>query len=190
MIINVQSVGQLREEIEKESVIGFFGGFSEKSKKAEEVFKKTSLERADRNFYYVDAALAKDVNKYFGITAVPSVIKVKGGRVERGVYGEAKIEEYLSLVDEAGSNAAVENKRKKETAVIVYSTPSCSWCVKVKSYLKEKGIRFTDVDVSKDEKAVRELVNKTGQTGVPQLKIGGVYVVGFDKDKINSLLGL
>jgi len=72
--------------------------------------------------------------------------------------------------------------------IIVFSTPTCSWCVKVKQYLKSKGFTYKDVDVSKDERALRDMVKKTGQEGVPQLWINNQPIVGFDRDKINRLL--
>lgn len=75
--------------------------------------------------------------------------------------------------------------RKK---VVVFSTPTCSWCRKLKSYLRAKGVRFVDVDVSKDAKAARDMVRKTGQQGVPQMWINNQPVVGFDQAKIDKLL--
>ena len=72
--------------------------------------------------------------------------------------------------------------------VVVFSTPTCSWCRKLKSYLKENKIRFTDVDVSRDAKAAQDMVWKTRQQGVPQMWINNVPVVGFDKQKIDKLL--
>jgi len=72
--------------------------------------------------------------------------------------------------------------------VIVFSTPTCSWCRKLKSYLKENKIRFTNVDVSRDAKAAQDMVKKTRQQGVPQMWINNVPVVGFDKQKIDRLL--
>ena len=77
---------------------------------------------------------------------------------------------------------------EKRLSVIVFTTPTCSWCRKVKSYLKEKQIRYKEVDVSKDERAIRDMVKKSGQMGVPQLWINNRPVVGFDKDKIERLL--
>jgi len=72
--------------------------------------------------------------------------------------------------------------------VIVFSTPTCSWCVKLKRYLKENQIRFRSIDVSRDANAARDMVKKTGQQGVPQMWINNVPVVGFDKNKIDKLL--
>ena len=74
--------------------------------------------------------------------------------------------------------------------VIVFSTPTCSWCTKLKRYLKEKQIRFKDVDVSRDSTAARDMMRKSGQSGVPQMWINNVPVVGFDKNKINRLLNI
>lgn len=74
--------------------------------------------------------------------------------------------------------------------VVVFSTPTCHHCVNVKRYLKQQGVRFKDVDVSRDSRAAAEMVRKTGQQGVPQLWINNRPVVGFDKRKIDTLLNL
>ncbi|HWS23808.1 MAG TPA: glutaredoxin domain-containing protein [Anaerolineales bacterium] len=79
---------------------------------------------------------------------------------------------------------------KPQQRVIVFSTPSCSYCNMAKKYFKEKGIRFKDVDVSKDVAAARDMVRRSGQQGVPVIDIGGKVIVGFDKTKINKLLGI
>jgi len=77
---------------------------------------------------------------------------------------------------------------EKRLSVIVFTTPTCSWCRKVKSYLKEKQVRFKEVDVSKDAHAMKDMVKKSGQMGVPQLWINNKPVVGFDKAKIDRLI--
>ena len=74
--------------------------------------------------------------------------------------------------------------------VKVYSTQACPWCVRVKDYLKEKGIAFTAYDVGADQEKAQEMVQKSGQMGVPVVDIDGVIIVGFDKHKIDILLGL
>jgi len=58
----------------------------------------------------------------------------------------------------------------------------------LKSYLKEKGFRYRDVDVSKDPKAAQDVVRKTGQMGVPVVLINNRPVVGFNKQEIDRLL--
>jgi glutaredoxin-like YruB-family protein len=72
--------------------------------------------------------------------------------------------------------------------VKVYSTPACPWCLKAKSFLKEKGIEFEDIDVSTNHEAAHEMMEKSGQMGVPVLDINGTIIVGFDVEKIKSLL--
>lgn len=74
--------------------------------------------------------------------------------------------------------------------VIVYSTPMCPWCTRAKQYLKQVGVDFEEKDVSVDIKAAREMVDLTKQMGVPVIVIDGNPVVGFDKRRIDQLLGL
>ncbi len=78
--------------------------------------------------------------------------------------------------------------QKSAPRIIVFSTPSCPWCNRVKRYLKEKGFRYRDIDVSKDEKAARDVVRKTGQMGVPVILINNRPIVGFNKAEIDRLL--
>jgi len=75
-------------------------------------------------------------------------------------------------------------------SVKVYSTPSCPWCIRAKQFLKENNVIFQDMDVSGDKQAADEMVQKSGQMGVPVLDIDGEIIVGFDKEKIKQLLGL
>ncbi len=80
--------------------------------------------------------------------------------------------------------------KKKNNRVIVFSTPTCSYCNMAKQYFRQNKIRFKDVDVSQDQAAARDLVRRTGQMGVPVIQVGSQYIVGFDKPKINALLGI
>ena len=73
--------------------------------------------------------------------------------------------------------------------VTVYSTPSCSYCIRLKSYLNQKGITFTNIDVSSDAQSLEKMISLSGQMGVPVINIDGEIVVGFDKEKIDKLLG-
>ena len=77
---------------------------------------------------------------------------------------------------------------KSAPRIIVFTSPSCGWCGKVKSYLREKGFRFRDVDVSKDPKAAQDVVRKTGQMGVPVVLINSKAIVGFNKAEIDREL--
>jgi len=79
---------------------------------------------------------------------------------------------------------------KKTPRVIIFTTPSCSYCRSAKKYLREKGVHFKDVDVTRDAAAARDMVRRSGQQGVPVLDIGGKIVVGFDRPKIDKLLDI
>jgi glutaredoxin-like YruB-family protein len=79
---------------------------------------------------------------------------------------------------------------KPQPRVIVFSTPTCTYCTAAKKYFREKGIKFKDVDVSRDMAAARDMVRRSGQQGVPVIDIGGKIVVGFDRTKINKYLGI
>lgn len=72
----------------------------------------------------------------------------------------------------------------------VYSTPFCPYCVTLKDYLKEKKVAFLEVDVSENEKERDEMVELSGQIGVPVINIDGKIIVGFDKTEIDATLGL
>jgi glutaredoxin-like YruB-family protein len=79
---------------------------------------------------------------------------------------------------------------KKYPKVIMFSTPTCTYCRKAKQYFREKQVPFRDVDVSKDQAAARDMVRRSGQQGVPQILIGNQIIIGFDRPKIDRLLGL
>ena len=72
--------------------------------------------------------------------------------------------------------------------VTLFSTSTCSWCRRAKQYLREKRVPFKEVDVGRDPDAARDLVRKTGQSGVPVLKIGSKWIVGFDRPRIEREL--
>lgn len=74
--------------------------------------------------------------------------------------------------------------------VIVYSTPSCPYCVMAKTFLKERNIPFEDVDVSRDRARAMEMVEKSGQMGVPVIDIDNNILVGFQPNVMVDLLGI
>jgi len=74
--------------------------------------------------------------------------------------------------------------------VKVYSTPTCPYCIMVKEYLKGNNIKFEDLDVTGNKALASEMINKSGQMGVPVIDIDGTIIVGFDRAKISKTLGL
>jgi len=72
--------------------------------------------------------------------------------------------------------------------VKIYSTPTCVYCKTLKGYLKKNGIEFEDIDISKDEQQLQDMIKRSGQMAVPVIDIDGEIVVSFDKAKIDKLL--
>ena len=74
------------------------------------------------------------------------------------------------------------------TKITVYSTPTCPWCAKAKDYLKKKKIEFRDVDITEEDKDREEMIDKSGQMGVPVIDIDGTIIVGFNPKEIEKAL--
>lgn len=72
--------------------------------------------------------------------------------------------------------------------ITVYSTPTCPYCDAAKDYFNENDISFTSYDVSENREKAKEMIEKSGQRGTPVIDINGDVVVGFNKEKIESLL--
>jgi glutaredoxin-like YruB-family protein len=70
----------------------------------------------------------------------------------------------------------------------IYSTPTCVYCKMAKEYFKSKNIAFTEVNVAEDDDQRDEMIQKSGQMGVPVLDIGGTILVGFNKSEIERAL--
>ena len=73
-------------------------------------------------------------------------------------------------------------------AINLYTTPSCTYCKKAKSFFKENRIRFNEYDVSRDQRRADEMVRKSGQMGVPVIDINGKIIVGFNQPEVERAL--
>jgi glutaredoxin 3 len=76
----------------------------------------------------------------------------------------------------------------KKIKVTIYSLQGCPYCHMAKEYFKEKGIAYTDIDVTDNDKATEEMIKRSGKTGVPQIIIGKKIIVGFDAEAIEDAL--
>jgi glutaredoxin 3 len=74
--------------------------------------------------------------------------------------------------------------------VKVYSTNTCPWCVKAKDFLKSHKVAFEEINVGENQEAAQEMIEKTGQMGVPVIEIDGKLVIGFNEAKLKQLLKL
>ena len=72
--------------------------------------------------------------------------------------------------------------------VTMYTTPSCVYCKKTKAFFQEHGITYAEKDVSTDSAAVEEMVQKSGQMGVPVIDIDGAIIIGFDEAALREAL--
>ena len=74
--------------------------------------------------------------------------------------------------------------------VVLYTSPTCTYCYVVKIFLKKNNIKFEEIDISEDVKSGKRLEEKTGVETVPVTFVGETFVVGYDKKKLKELLGL
>ncbi len=74
--------------------------------------------------------------------------------------------------------------------VTIYSTPSCTYCKMAKGFFEENNVKFTDHNVAEDAEKRQEMIDKSGQMGVPVIFVDEEMIVGFDKEKLSEMLGL
>jgi glutaredoxin 3 len=74
--------------------------------------------------------------------------------------------------------------------VTIYSTPTCTYCNSAKNFFKENNVTFTSHDVASDLAKRQEMVEKSGQMGVPVITVDNEIVIGFDKPRLSELLGI
>lgn len=74
--------------------------------------------------------------------------------------------------------------------VKIYSTPTCTYCNMAKDFFKEKGVSYEEYNVATDLEKRKEMVEKSGQMGVPVIDIEGQITVGFDKETLSKALGI
>lgn len=72
--------------------------------------------------------------------------------------------------------------------VTIYSTPTCVFCNAAKAFFKEHSVKYTEHNVATDLKARQEMIEKSGQMGVPVITIGKELIVGFDEPRLSELL--
>lgn len=138
--------------------------------------------------FCADVNTVRDIHEKYGISTVPALLYFKNDKLISIYKGCNDVSFYESVFKNSFYSANSDKKSQK--SVIVYSTPSCSWCTRLKTYLRENEINYKNIDVSKDQKAAEEMVKRSGQQGVPQTLINGQLVMGFDKAKIDKLLNL
>lgn len=79
---------------------------------------------------------------------------------------------------------------KAKPKVNVYTTTACPWCHVAKDFLRQHKIAFDEYDVGESEEAAKQMIEKSGQMGVPVIEINGQIIVGFDEAALKRLLGI
>jgi glutaredoxin-like YruB-family protein len=74
--------------------------------------------------------------------------------------------------------------------VTIYTTKTCGYCKAAKELFQEHSVPFTEIDVGSDSTKAREMIERSGQMGVPVILVGNDMVIGFDQPKLQRLLGL
>lgn len=82
------------------------------------------------------------------------------------------------------------NQTNMDKNITIYSTPTCHFCQMTKDFLKEKGISYTEFNVASDLEKRQEMIQKSGQMGVPVIFVGEEMIIGFDKERLASLLSI
>lgn len=162
---------------------------SEQSDCAHENLSASLAENKEIHAFTADTNQVRDIHPVYKITSAPSMIIFEKGEFRNVVKGCHHPGFFTSIFESAFVEVNTDPD-KPAKRVTVYSTPSCSWCNTLKTHLRKNGIRYTDVDVSRDPSAAEEMVRRSGQQGVPQMDIEGEIIVGFDKSRINTLLGI
>lgn len=78
----------------------------------------------------------------------------------------------------------------KAKSILIYTTPTCIWCAKTKEFLRQHKVSYREINVAGDTKAAHEMIQKSGQMGVPVVDIDGNIIVGFDEARLKKLLGI
>ncbi|MFO0703703.1 MAG: thioredoxin [Patescibacteria group bacterium] len=171
-------------------VADFFATWCGPCKMLSPLLEGMSTENKDSSvkFVKIDVDAEQDLAMQYDIMSIPTVIFFKDGKKVNQMIGLADKKDYASSIEKAKNYVAPAPGTHPK--VTVFSTPTCPYCTMAKTYLKENNISFEDVDVSRDQMKAMQMVQKSGQMGVPQLWIGDEVVVGFDKRKIDSMLGL
>jgi len=183
-----EMIENLKEE--KKNYVLLFKKGSEASDCSYNSVGNAAGELKDVNVVVADVTNVRDIHQRYNITSAPSLLIFEGKNFIKSVKGCNDDNFYKSLFESAFYKAKVKNGEAPQKRVTVYSTPSCSWCNALKRHLDKYGIRYRDIDVSRDQKAAEVMVKRSGQQGVPQTDINGEVIVGFDKNRINTLSGI
>ncbi len=193
MIENIKSFIELKQKIAKakKSYALLYKTDNDKCICAYDNLRNAVQDNPNVSIFAVDVTNVRDVHGQYGITSVPALLLFEENNIAGVIKGCHEPVYYKSLISgEAMGIKPGTGNEKKAKRVVVYSTPTCSWCNTLKTWLNKNNIRYTDIDVSADQRAAEELVRRSGQQGVPQTEIDGRIIVGFDQPRLKELLDI
>lgn len=187
----IKSHNELKQELKNNKSVYclLYKPESELSKCVSDKLNSVIQEENDGVICLADVSQVRDIHPEYNVTAAPTLLVFREGKNINQVRG-CNDEEFYSNLFSGNYFSAKTSDGTSQPRVTVYSTPTCPHCTSLKKYLESMSITYRDVDVSKDQDQAQQLVNRTGQQGVPQTEINGSFVLGFDKNKLNRLLGL
>ena len=188
-VSNLSDLKSLTQSNEKVWLLLYKKG-SEQSDCALDNFSKAERNEKGEILCSANVNEVRDIHTEFNLTSVPSLLYFENDTLKNVIKGCHKSEQFNAIFDKSVFVTQSSNNEKPRKNVVVYTTPTCSWCTTIKRHLQENGIQYREVNVAADQKAAEEMVRKSGQQGVPQTEINGQIIVGFDKTRINSLLGI
>jgi len=166
---------------------GFLLIYKQNSPLSESMLNNFILIDYDEQKYITGYTSNIDIAKYYNITSAPTILELENKKLKNFYKGYYSLDQLKNIFTSSIINNFQNGNQKN---IIIYTTPTCTYCNAVKNYLRNKNIPFREIDVSRDQLAAQEMYNRSGQYGVPQILIDGHLVVGFNKSKLDELLGI
>jgi len=148
----------------------------------------SALAEEEPAIFTADVNEVRDIHDKLNVTTAPSLVVFSKGTVVNILKGCQTESVYESVFTGREIGTVQTGEAKPAKKVTVYTTPTCSWCTTLKTYLNDNKVQYREINVAADTAAAEGMVRKSGQQGVPQTEINGQMIVGFDKARINQLL--
>lgn len=186
-ISTIDELRLLQENHASFLAVVFYSDTSEKSKDALSILSEIGKQKPETAICSVNVSRVRSIHQEFNVTSVPSIITLKNGIPAKRIEGLQSRATYEMLLGKAPRKRP-DGTEAPPLRVTVYSSPTCPPCGVVKAYLRKKSVPFRVVDITRDEHAAQEIMNRTGSTAVPQTDVNGTVVIGADMARLDELL--
>lgn len=189
-VIDINSHNELVDHLKgtKSAYLLLYKKGSEQSDCAKNNLEAVEVDDKNMVVLAADVSKVRDIHTQYGITSAPTLLEFENEKFKNNIKGCQEVDFYKSYFENIIFEIKSNGEEKPAKRVTVYTTPTCTWCNTLKTYLRKNGIRFTEIDVASNQTAAQDMVRKSGQQGVPQTDINGEIVIGFDQAKLNRLL--